>query len=252
MDSGKKRSLFSGHYLPWSKFLKSNPPLGYEFGISRTYRANYPAGPRCAIKKANHYWGCLYHQNYFSMMLFTFSGTTVLLGLAALSLLTGLTIYCFRLLANRRAGGELPHKIIPSYTQPIHALAFCVAISASLLAINWTVPVTGTELPAYVVEELDIIDTKIPVTKTPPPPPPPPPPPLIEPIQDEIVEEAPVFESQDVTEQDLLPPPAPPAPSAEPTAAPLLRHFHPHHRPRTTRSIYLYSTCPPLGKNVWS
>ena len=143
-------------------------------------------------------------------MLFTFSGTTVLLGLAALSLLTGLTIYCFRLLANRRAGGELPHKIIPSYTQPIHALAFCVAISASLLAINWTVPVTVTELPAYVVEELDIIDTKIPVTKTPPPPPPPPPPPLIEPIQDEIVEEAPVFESQDVTEQDLLPPPAPP------------------------------------------
>lgn len=160
------------------------------------------------------------------MFILTFSGTTVLLGLAALCLTVGGSVMLLRRLNRRRSAASLSnsehHKLVFSYAEPIHGLALCVAITASVLAINWTQPAGGENLQTMVIDELDIIETDIPITFSEPPPPPPPPPPFIEPVPTDLLEEPEPFQSMDIEpEEPVLPTkPAPTSPDLGPAPAP--------------------------------
>jgi len=156
------------------------------------------------------------------MLLYTFSGTAVLLGLAGLCLAVGGSILLLRSLLRRRpldpSGKRLKNDAF-SFTGPVHRLSLCVAIAASFIAINWTQFEPEQMVYGDVGIIDDIIDVDIPITKTPPPPPPPPPPPVIESVPDDVEVEPEPFVSNFIDEGDAVVPPAPPAIVA-PAAAP--------------------------------
>ncbi|MBB4079330.1 protein TonB [Lewinella aquimaris] len=117
------------------------------------------------------------------MLLFTFSGTTVLLGMATLCLLIVVGIFLTRRqLRNAREEAADLFSLSPA----IHRVALCAAIFTAFLAINWT---QFREMPVYASGPivLDEIIEVIPRTIDPPKrdPPPPPPPLAIEPVVDE-------------------------------------------------------------------
>ena len=156
------------------------------------------------------------------MPLFAFSGTVVLLGLAGLCLVTGLTIYILRLIVRNRVKTVQARRAVFNYQRPIHAIAFCVALSASLLAINWTVPDQAVTASPTTYEDLEIMETEIPITTTRRPPPPPPPP-VVESIPEEFIEEDPAtFIDQAITEEEVMayPDPLPSPPNSAPAPAP--------------------------------
>jgi protein TonB len=160
------------------------------------------------------------------MLHYTFSGTTVLLGLAALclSLLVGIYYYRYR---HRRSSAKFNPDLLRS-TGTVGQLSLCAALLTTFLTINWTqyreeTLYTG---PAMTVEELDP-DIPITYTKPEPPPPPPPPPPTIELTPDpeveavEMIDQA-ITEDSPITFEDLAPAPrrevAPPPPPPDPPA----------------------------------
>lgn len=157
------------------------------------------------------------------MLLFTFSGTAVLLGLAGLCLAVGGSILLLRGLLRRRplapSGKRLKNAAF-SFTGPVHRLSLCVAIAASFIAINWTQfePEQMVYGDVEIIE--DIIDVDIPITKTPPPPPPPPPPPVIESVPDDVEVEPEPFIDQSIDDSEAVVPPAPPAIIAPAVAPP--------------------------------
>ena len=155
------------------------------------------------------------------MLIFTFSGTEVLLGLACLCLLPAAVVLLLRLRrppptphrTGREDGGVFAHRTA------LRQLSLCVAIAAVLLAINYTSFAAAPEYAAYTVGEEDF-DIVIPPTNQKPPPPPPPPT-VIEPV---VAKEAP--EPIEFTHVDpeapVAPPPviAPPAPAPPPPPPP--------------------------------
>ncbi len=154
------------------------------------------------------------------MLIFTFSSTGVLLGLAGLCALVILTIFLLRRnLHGKNLQGKHHQHAAFSFTTPLHRLSLCVALLASFLAINWTEYTPPPVYAGYVVDLEDIIDVEIPPTFPKPPPPPPPPPPVIEAVVEPEIEPE-VFVSQDISAADpVLPDLAPPTPTA-PAAAP--------------------------------
>ncbi len=74
------------------------------------------------------------------MLIFTFSGTAVLLGLGGLCVLVGLTILVLRQRLRREivANGKRVKHAAFSSSKPLHRLSLCVAIMASILTVNWT------------------------------------------------------------------------------------------------------------------
>ncbi|MFK8163898.1 MAG: energy transducer TonB [Lewinella sp.] len=165
------------------------------------------------------------------MLIFTFSGTAVLLGLGGLCLLIGLTILVLRSRLRKETvsnGKRVKHAAF-SFSRPLHRLSLCVAIMASILAINWTEFSSETRIMGYTVEEDDLIEVAIPPTSHKPPPPPPPPPPVIEAVDEPEIEPE-VFLNQDIEPDDPIiadlappppvapatPPPPPPPPAPEP------------------------------------
>ncbi len=162
------------------------------------------------------------------MLLLTFSGTAVLLGLGGLCLLVGLTILGLRRFISTTpsgATGKRTKNAAFSFTTPLHRLSLCVAIAASLIAINYTNFAPGQVLEGYTVEDIDDLDVVPPITEHKPPPPPPPPPPVIEPVLEPEVEPE-VFENQDIDAKDDvlidLAPKVPIAPAAPPPTPPPL------------------------------
>ena len=160
------------------------------------------------------------------MLIFTFSGTAVLLGLGGLCLLVGLTILVLRKRLRKEIvlnDKRVKHAAF-SFSRPLHRLSLCVAIMASILTINWTDFAEKTPMVGYTVEEIDLIEVKIPPTIHEPPPPPPPPPPVIE-VVDEPEIEPEVFLSQDIEPDDPiianLAPPTPVAPATPPPPPPV-------------------------------
>ncbi|MBC6996805.1 energy transducer TonB [Neolewinella lacunae] len=152
------------------------------------------------------------------MMLYTFSGTAVLLGLAGLCLLLALTVVSLRRILRQQATGQRTKNAAFSFTGPVQQLSLCAAIAAAFVTINWTrFAAEPTQYAAFEVIE-DLIEVDIPTFYAPPPPPPPPPP---------VIETAPVIEvepeefvSLDVAADEAVPPPAPP-PALAPAAAPV-------------------------------
>jgi len=175
--------------------------------------------------------------NLIIMLIFTFSGTAVLLGLGGLCLLVGLTIFVLRrALRSESPDGKRAKNAAFRFSTPLHGLSLCVAIAASIIAINWTEFGQQEVLAGYTISEDLEIDVVIPPTNHPPPPPPPPPPPVIETVMEPELEPE-TFENQSITVddpiiQDLVPkvpiapaaPPPPPPPPPPPAAveAPLL------------------------------
>ncbi|SEP97179.1 energy transducer TonB [Neolewinella agarilytica] len=156
------------------------------------------------------------------MLLYTFSGTAVLLGLAGLCLAVGGSILLLRGVLRHRpldSSGKRLKNAAFSFTGPVHRLSLCVAIAASFIAINWTQfePEQMVYGDVEVIE--DLIDIDIPPTGTPPPPPPPPPPPVIESVPDDVEVEPEPFIDQSIDDSEAVLPPAPPAIVA-PAAAP--------------------------------
>lgn len=166
------------------------------------------------------------------MFLLTFSGTAVLLGLGGLCLLVGLTIFGLRRFISAPppgVTGKRTKNAAFSFTAPLHRLSLCVAIAASLIAINYTNFAPGQILEGYTVTDIDDLDVVPPITEHKPPPPPPPPPPVIEPVLEPEVEPE-VFENQGIdADDDVLvdlapkvpiapaaPPPPPPPPPPKP------------------------------------
>jgi protein TonB len=151
------------------------------------------------------------------MLHYTFSGTTVLLGLAALclSLLVGIYSYRYR---HRRSSAKFTPDLLRS-TGTVGQLSLCAALLTTFLTINWTqyreeTLYTG---PAMTVEELD---PDIPITYTKPePPPPPPPPPKVEITTDPEIEAVEQID-QTVTEETPIDFFQPPVPQAKKTVAP--------------------------------
>ncbi|MGB3799378.1 MAG: energy transducer TonB [Lewinella sp.] len=169
-------------------------------------------------------------------MQYTFSGTTVLLGLVGACLLTAVSVYLLRLYLSHRGRstttmGKSPD--IFSLAPVVHRYALSASIFAVFLSLNWTEyspdPVYA---PVFAID--GEIDKDIPITyrKPPPPPaPPPPPPPVIEAVPDDqastvdhvdqsiteedgfVPEEPPVFRATKVTPP---PPPMPPPPKEDP------------------------------------
>ncbi|MTB50069.1 energy transducer TonB [Lewinella sp. W8] len=168
------------------------------------------------------------------MLIYTFSGTTVLLGLGGLCLLVLLVILLLRRL---RAPQSVKGKAasVFSYRAPLHRLSLCVAILATFLTINWTQPESGPHVYDLVMDTEDIIEVDIPPTDhKPPPPPPPPPPPVIEATPEPEVETV-DFIDQGIDDQEPVlapppqiaeptpaPPPPPPPPPVEESSEPLL------------------------------
>ncbi len=176
--------------------------------------------------------------NLIIMLIFTFSGTAVLLGLGGLCLLVGLTIFVLRrALRSESPDGKRAKNAAFRFSTPLHGLSLCVAIAASIIAINWTEFGQQEVLAGYTISEDLEIDVVIPPTNHPPPPPPPPPPPVIETVMEPELEPE-TFENQSITVddpiiQDLVPkvpiapaapppPPPPPPPPAAVEAPPLL------------------------------
>lgn len=160
------------------------------------------------------------------MLLLTFSGTAVLLGLGGLCLLVGLTIFALRHLISTQPGeasGKRAKNAAFSFTTPLHRLSLCVAIAASLIAINYTDFAPGQVLEGYTVSDFTDLDIAPPITEHKPPPPPPPPPPVIEAVLEPEVEPE-VFENQDIDpDTDViadLAPKVPTAPAAPPPPPP--------------------------------
>ncbi|NJC25453.1 energy transducer TonB [Neolewinella antarctica] len=164
------------------------------------------------------------------MLLTTFSGTAVLLGLSALGILVIASIFLLKFVVRRQRATEstqsVDHKQVYRYRESIHGFALCVAIAGSALAINWTSPAQDQTFSAITFDVDEILELTIPPTGTPPPPPPPPPPPVIEPVATELVEEPEPFQSLDIDPLELVAPPGPPlhknlAPASAPTPAAL-------------------------------
>jgi len=160
------------------------------------------------------------------MLLLTFNGTAVLLGLAGLCLLVCLTIFILRRSARRAAGGndgKRAKDVAFSFTGPLHRLSLCVAIAGSLITINWTQFQPEQILDGYTVADDLEIEVSIPPTMHQPPPPPPPPPPVIEAVMEPEIEPV-EFKTQDVEADDPiiadLAPPKPVAPATPPPPAP--------------------------------
>jgi protein TonB len=160
------------------------------------------------------------------MLIFTFSGIAVLLGLGGLCLLVGLTILVLqsRLRSETVTNGKRVKHAVFSFTRPLHGLSLCVAIMASFLTINWTAFNAETPIMGYFVDEIDVIEMEVPPTRHEPPPPPPPPPPVIE-VVDEPKIEPKVFFNQNIMPNDPiianLTPPTPVAPATPPPPPPL-------------------------------
>lgn len=159
------------------------------------------------------------------MLIFTFSGTAVLLGLGGLCLLVGLTILVLRNRLRKETilnGKRVKHAAF-SFSRPLHRLSLCVAIMASILTINWTEFVVETPIMNYNLDEDDILEVDVPITLQEPPPPPPPPPPVIEAVTEPEIEPE-VFLNQDIEPNDPiitnLAPPTPVAPATPPPPAP--------------------------------
>lgn len=181
------------------------------------------------------------------MLLFTFSGTAVLLGLAGLCLLVALTIYLLRLRLRAVAASSdkrIKHAAF-SFTAPLHRLSLCVAILASLLSVNYTTFGADGPIEGYVVSEDDIVDVDIPITFSKPKPPPPPPPPPVLDIVDEPELEAETFVSQDITADDAvlanLAPTTPTAPASAPPPPPL-----PEPEPEPDNTIMIFAERMPV------
>lgn len=172
------------------------------------------------------------------MFLFTFSGTTVLLGLAGLCLLVLLTILLLRrrLRATITKDGKRNKHATFGFSAPLQRLSLCVALLGSLLAVNYTTFQAEGPIVGYVVDEEDILDVEVPITFSKPPPPPPPPPPVLE-VVDEPELEAETFENQNIEADEQVlaelapptplapadpPPPPPPAPEPQIDNAPLI------------------------------
>ena len=159
------------------------------------------------------------------MLIFTFSGTEVLLGLAALCLLPAAVVLLLRLrrpLPNPQRTGREDGGVF-AYSTALRQLSLSVAIAAALLAINYTSFAAAPEYAAYTVGEEDF-DIIIPPTnhKPPPPPPPPPPPTVIEAVVDKEAPEPVQFVDNDPHEPVVAPPPviAPPDPAPPPPPPP--------------------------------
>jgi protein TonB len=160
------------------------------------------------------------------MLIFTFSGTAVLLGLGGLCLLVGLTVLVLRKRLRKETtinGKRVKHAAF-SFSKPLHRLSLCVAIMASILTINWTEFTPKTPILSYNMDEEDILEVDVPITLQEPPPPPPPPPPVIEAVAEPEIEPE-VFLNQDIEPNDPiitnLAPPTPVAPAAPPPPPPL-------------------------------
>ncbi len=170
------------------------------------------------------------------MFLYTFSGTTVLLGLSVACLALIALTYLLRYRLHRASPTpqdgrtKLAGADLQGYSRTIGGGALSFALLASFLVINWT---QYQEAPIYVSGplETDELIEQIPITyQLPKPPPPPPPPPVIEPIANE---QAPTAEQMDrsISEADpvvfdLAPRPvlerkAPPPPPVAPPPPPV-------------------------------
>lgn len=176
------------------------------------------------------------------MQLFTFSGTTVLLGLAGVCLMTALGI----LLLRRRLGSSYLHKPddagrrpdIFSLSPALHRYALCASLLIAFLTVNWTT-YTASRTYSVLSETFEEISVEIPIVppKPPAPLPPPPPPPVVKAVVDAL---APTVEHRDqsVLEEDPVvvdepfvprprkpvapPPPVPPPPPVHTPEPPLL------------------------------
>jgi protein TonB len=168
------------------------------------------------------------------MLIYTFSGTAVLLGLGGLCLLVLFVILLLRSQRVPQSAIRKPGDVF-GYWTPLHRLSLCVAILASFLTINWTQPRAGATAPETLWDTEDIIEVDIPpTTHNPPPPPPPPPPPVFEATPEPEVEPV-KFKDQTVEHEQpvLVPPPKiakpkpvpkpiPPPPPVEEPSEPLL------------------------------
>ncbi|PPK85414.1 TonB family protein [Neolewinella xylanilytica] len=166
------------------------------------------------------------------MQLFTFSGTTVLLGLVGLCLLCALGIYLLRWHLQRvtrpSQSAKSTHSAVFSLSPVIHRFALSASLFAVFLTLNWTDygPATSFVPEVTVGEEISV---DIPITyRKPTPPPPPPPTPVVEAVPDveapsveqvdrSILEEEPVyFDLPVVTKPTKVTPPPPPMPPPPP------------------------------------
>lgn len=156
------------------------------------------------------------------MLIFTFSGTEVLLGLAGLCLLPVAVVLLLRLrrAPEDKSRGTHRRPGVFAHSSALRQLSLCLAIAAVLLAINYTTFAAAPEYAAYTVGEEDF-DIVIPPTnhKPPPPPPPPPPPVAIEPVLEPEVEQE-AFVDNSVTDDEPVAPVLLPDPPAAPAAAP--------------------------------
>ena len=153
------------------------------------------------------------------MLLYTFSGTAVLLGLAVVCGAITLGI----LLLRRRRPMEGPGYWL-RHTGPAHRLSLCAALLASFLAMNWTrFEAAATPDFNLTIEDEDFLKVT-PRTATPPPPV------VIEPVV-EPTEEPVAFIDQTLNPEDAVtvetPPvistaPAPPPPPPPPPPAPVV------------------------------
>lgn len=186
------------------------------------------------------------------MLLFTFSGTAVLLGLAGLCLAVIGCIVLLRAIVGRlsRQGQKRinQHKLVYRYSEPIHGLSLCVAIAASVLAINWTQPMEGPLVYEMGAETIEDIIVNIPVIPSPPPPPPPPPPPVIEPVPDDIIDEPEPFQNMDIEpEEPVLPPSPQPVQNTAPAPAPPPPVVVPPAPPEKTDPVLFVEHMPTFG-----
>jgi len=205
-------------------------PRGRIYRISA--RTNISYGYR-SVPGIDHSPEATGRQIIINMLLLTFSGTAVLLGLGGLCLVVGLTVFALRGILKARSaaptGKRVKHAAF-SFTTPLHRLSLCVAIAASLIAINYTDTAPGQVLEGYTVEDIVDLDVVPPITNHPPPPPPPPPPPLvIEPVVEPEIEQE-ISEDQSISFEDDVPtslalnfpiaPAAPPPPPPPPPPKP--------------------------------
>ena len=156
------------------------------------------------------------------MFSYTFSGTTVLLGLGGLCLLIALSVY---LLRRRLSGSKRVAADVFGYTPAIYRVSLCAALLTAFLTINWT---QYNKAPVYAATLMmdEDIETVVPITFHAPKPPPPPPPTVIEPAP-ELEAESVEMIDQSITEEDeavfakmpevlapkRTPPPPPPLPA---------------------------------------
>lgn len=110
-----------------------------------------------------------------------------------------------------------------SLSPTFFTLGLALSLGLTVLAFAWTKRDDTTVYDTSLLEIEEDIEIEPPRTAEPPPPPPPPPPPVIEEVPDEeILEDPPEFESQDVEEETAVvapepikqaaPPPPPPPP----------------------------------------